>query len=231
LPTFPQSLSDKAKAQLEDLGVEVRLDTMVSNIKPGLVEAGDLSFAAQTVIWAAGVKASSIAKCLDAPLDRAGRVQVEPDLTVPGAPDIYVLGDLALVKQRDGSVVPGVSPAAIQQGKYAANHILARLAQKKTEPFRYWNKGSFAVIGRGAAVGQLFRGPGMTGTLAWLMWLFIHVLYLVGFRNRAAVLFGWAYSYMTFRKSARLITGIIDRETVEAASVGNIAKAVNHGAD
>ncbi|MBI2215225.1 MAG: FAD-dependent oxidoreductase, partial [Acidobacteria bacterium] len=160
---------------------------------------------AATVLWGAGVQASPIAKYLGAPLDKPGRVVVESDLSVPGAEDVFVAGDLAHVEQ-NGKLVPGVAPAAMQEGAHAAENILRRMRREATLPFRYRDKGSMATIGRAAAIAELPRLK-LTGFPAWLAWLFIHILFLIGFRNRILVLIQWAWAYLTFQRGARLITG------------------------
>lgn len=205
LPPFPEDLSAAARTQLERLGVEVWTGTRVTEIDDNGVTLGADRISARTVIWAAGVQGSSLARSLGVELDRAGKVIVNPDLSIPGAPNVFVAGDLASIQQ-DGSPVPGVCPAAMQAGRHAAKNILALASGSVTTPFRYVDKGSFAVIGRGAAVGDLF-GWKMSGRLAWLAWLAIHIAFLIGFRNRLVVLLGWAYSYLTHRRGARLITG------------------------
>lgn len=206
LPTYPEDLSVKARRQLERLGVEVRTGVRVTAVDAHGVALGDERIEARTVLWGAGVAASPLARSLGAELDRAGRVKVTPALTLPGRDDVYVVGDLAAIPQ-NGAIVPGVAPAAIQAGRHAARNIRRHLEGRPLEPFRYRDKGSFAVIGRGAAVGVVYGRLRVSGFFAWLAWLFIHILYLVGFRNRAAVLFHWAYSYLTFRRASRLITG------------------------
>jgi len=205
LPPFPEDLSAAARAQLERLGVEVWTGTRVTDINDVGVTLGADRIVARTVIWAAGVQGSALARSLGVPLDRAGKVPVNPDLSVPGAPNAFVAGDLASIQQ-DGAAVPGVCPAAMQAGRHAARNIMSLARGEATSPFRYVDKGSFAVIGRGAAVGDLF-GWKMSGRLAWLAWLAIHITFLIGFRNRLIVLIGWAYSYFTHRRGARLITG------------------------
>ncbi|HEV8322419.1 MAG TPA: NAD(P)/FAD-dependent oxidoreductase [Myxococcota bacterium] len=207
LGAYPPSLSARAQAQLERLGVEVRTGARVTGIDAqGVTLAGDQRLAARTVLWAAGVAASPLARTLGAPLDRAGRVHVAADLTVPGRPEVFVIGDLVALEQ-DGAPIPGIAPAAIQQGRHAARTIERALAGEPPLPFRYLDKGSFATIGRGAAVGQIAGRINVSGFLAWMAWLFIHILYLIGFRNRLLVMFDWAYNYLTWRRGARLITG------------------------
>ncbi len=203
LPSFPAELSAKAHHQLERLGVEVRTGAMVTGVDEDGVRFGEERLAARTVLWAAGVKASPLGASLGAPLDRAGRVQVAPDLTVPGRPELFVIGDLAAVEQ-DGRPVPGVAPAAIQQGRHAARNVRRALAGRPSRPFRYRDRGSMATLGRKAAV-AVIGGVRLSGLVAWLAWLLVHILFLIGFRNRVVVLFEWAKSYLTYSRSARLI--------------------------
>jgi len=202
LPPYPPSLSAKAQHQLERLGVEVITRGTVTSLNDAEVCIGETSIATKTVLWAAGVQASPLAASLDVPLDRAGRVLVEPDLSIPGHPEVFVIGDLAAVKQANGELVPGVAPAAIQEGVY----IGKRIAGKKREPFKYRDKGSLATIGRAAAVADfgLFK---LSGFLAWIAWLTIHIFFLIGFRNRFLVITQWAWAYLTYQRGARLITG------------------------
>jgi NADH dehydrogenase len=186
--------------------VDVWTGARVTGIDAAGVTLGHERILARTVLWAAGVAASPLAKSLGVPLDRAGRVSVEPTLAVSGRSDVFLVGDLSTLEQ-DGKPVPGVAPAAIQMGRHAARNILRAIAGLPGEPFRYRDKGSFATIGRGKAVGQLAGGLKLSGFLAWIAWLAIHIFFLIGFRNRVLVLFQWAYSYVTFRRGARLITG------------------------
>ncbi|WP_234023763.1 NAD(P)/FAD-dependent oxidoreductase [Sorangium cellulosum] len=206
LPTYVPELGEKAREQLIGLGVDVRTDSLVTRIDSEGVSVGDQRIDAKTVLWGAGVAASPIARSLGVPLDRAGRVLVEPDLTVPGHEDIYVIGDLASLKQADGKPVPGVAPAAIQEGRHAARNIARTLEGLPRLPFRYRDKGSLATIGRAAGVGDFGRVK-LSGFMAWLAWLVIHVVFLIGFRSRVLVLFSWALSYLTYERGARLITG------------------------
>ena len=206
LPGYPPDLSEKARQQLERLGVAVWTGVRVSGFDEGGVRLGDERIGARTVVWAAGVEASPLAKTLGVPLDRAGRVLVEPDLTIPGHDEVFVIGDLAALEQ-DGRLVPGVSPAAMQEARHTAGNILRTLRGEAMTPFRYVDKGSFATIGRGAAVGALFGRIKVSGFIAWLAWLGIHIFFLIGFRNRLLVMLSWGYSYLTFRRGARLITG------------------------
>ncbi|WP_407659913.1 NAD(P)/FAD-dependent oxidoreductase [Hyalangium gracile] len=206
LPTYPEKLSLNARRSLERLGVEVRTGVRVTRIDETGVYIGDEHIRAHTKVWAAGVAASPLARSLGAPLDRAGRVEVTPELNLPGRKDVFVIGDLALFKE-NGQPVPGVAPAAMQEGKHAANNILKQLQGKPMEPFSYWDRGMFSVIGRGSAVGIALERFRMSGYIAWLAWLFVHILFLIGFRSKVAVLVNWAYSYVAFRRSARIITG------------------------
>jgi NADH dehydrogenase len=205
LTAYPDDLSAQARRSLERLGVEVRTDTRVTEVRENGVQAGAHWIGARTVLWGAGVAASPLARTLGAPLDRAGRVQVTPELQVPGHPEAYVVGDLASVEE-DGVLVPGVAPAAMQQGTHAGKNILRMTRGEAPLPFRYWDRGSFAVIGRAAAVGNALSLK-MSGFFAWVAWLVIHIFFLVGFRNRIVVLFNWAYSFFTLRRNAQLITG------------------------
>lgn len=205
LPPYPEDLSESAKKQLEGLGVEVRVGARVTKIDANGVEIGDERIAARTVLWAAGVAASPLGKALGAPLDRAGRVMVEPDLTIPGHPDVFVIGDLAHLEQ-DGKPVPGVAPAAQQMGRHTARNIARKVRGEAVEPFRYVDKGSLATIGRNAAVAQI-GSKRVSGFLAWFLWMSIHIFFLIGFRNRLLVMLQWAWSYISYDRGARLITG------------------------
>jgi NADH dehydrogenase len=207
LPAFSEKLSRKAAASLARLGVEVRTGTAVTGIEPDAVALGGERLAAKTVIWAAGVAASPLGRTLGGPLDRPGRVLVNPDLTVPGQPRVFVIGDMAAFREPDGQILPGVSPVAIQQGRHAAANILRAIAGEPLRPFRYVDKGTMAVIGRAAAVAQFPGGLGMSGFPAWLAWCFVHIFFLIGFRNRLVVMFEWAWAYFTWQRGARLITG------------------------
>jgi NADH dehydrogenase len=199
LPPYPESLSASAQRQLEDLGVEVKTKALVSDIdEHGVTLSSGERIEAGTVLWAAGVEASPLGAMLGAELDRAGRVIVEPDLSVPGHPEVFVIGDLASVPG-----VPGVAPAAMQMGRHAGRVIAT--AQRRR--FRYRNKGSLATIGRARAVADI-KGFRFGGFAAWVAWLAIHIFYLIGFRNRFFVLAGWAWHYLTFRRGARIITGV-----------------------
>mgnify|MGYP001445115193 CR=1 FL=1 len=206
LPTYPAKLSDRAKQSLRALGVDVRTEALVTSVEADYVHVGEWKIPAATVIWAAGNAASPVLASLGAPLDRQGRVIVEPDCTIPGHPEVFVLGDAASFSHEAGRSVPGVCPAAIQMGEYAAGAIEADLANRPRTPFRYRDKGQLAVIGRGRGVADIGRFE-TAGFVAWFLWVFVHILFLIGFRNRAVVMFEWAWSYFTFQRGARLITG------------------------
>jgi NADH:ubiquinone reductase (H+-translocating) len=206
LPSYPASLSEKAKLDLRRLGVDVRIETMVTDIRPGFVVAANWTIPTQTVIWAAGNAASPILRSLGTPLDGVGRAIVEPDCTIPGHPEVFVLGDAALFNHQEGGPLPWVSPAAIQMGEYAARTIQGDLSGKPRRAFHYWDKGQLAVIGRGRAVADI-RKLHFGGFLAWLIWTFVHIFFLIGFRNRILVMIQWAWSYVTFGRGARLIAG------------------------
>ncbi|MFO7300626.1 MAG: NAD(P)/FAD-dependent oxidoreductase [Actinomycetes bacterium] len=203
LPPFPEDLSESARRQLEGMGVEVLTGTVVAGVDSGGVTLADgTRIEAATVLWAAGVQASPLGAKLGVPLDRAGRVEVTEDLSLPDHPEVFVVGDLARV---DG--VPGVAPAAIQMGKHAARMIRADLEGRPRQPFRYRDKGSLATIGRARAVANLGKVR-FGGFLAWVAWLAVHIWYLIGFRNRFLVFLNWAWNYLTFRRGARIITGL-----------------------
>ncbi len=207
LSSFPEVLSLKARRQLEKLGVEVLTGTPVSDIDSQGFTLGDQFVPARTVVWAAGVAASPLARTLEVPLDRAGRVQVQPDLTLSGHPELFVAGDLAVLNQANGKPVPGVAPAAKQMGKYVAEVIRARLHGKpEPGPFKYADFGNLATIGRMAAIVHLGRLQ-LSGVLAWWFWLAAHVFFLIGFRNRIVVLLNWAVAYWSYQRSARIIFG------------------------
>ena len=210
LSHLPPDLSASAQRQLEALGVQIRNNIHVKDIRAGEVElANGEIIRAGNILWAAGVSATPLTKKLGVELDKAGRVKVTPDLSLPGHPEIFAIGDMASVLQTDGKPVPGVSPAAMQMGKHVAK-IIEDEINAGTKPaarpaFKYWDKGTMATIGRSAAVAWIGRFK-FSGLLAWLAWLFIHLIFLVGFRNRLAVLFQWTYSYFSYKRSARIIT-------------------------
>ena len=210
LSNYPPELSESAKRQLEALGVQVRTTTPVKNIRDGVVElANGEILRANNIIWAAGVTATPLTKKLGVELDKAGRVKVNPDLSVPGHPEIFAIGDLALVVGEDGKPVPGVSPAAMQMGRHVArlieNESGSGANRTARAPFKYWDKGTMATIGRSAAVAWIGRLK-ISGYPAWLAWLFVHLIFLIGFRNRLAVLLQWTYSYFAYKRGARIIT-------------------------
>ena len=205
LPAFSPDLSESAHKQLLELGVEVRTNALVTNITRQAVFVGDERIETSRVFWAAGVSASPLGRTLGAPVDRAGRVKVQPDLSIEAHPEILVVGDLATLTDAKGKQVPGLAPAAIQMGRYAGKRVRAILEGKSSKPFAYFDKGSLATIGRAAAVG--YSGPlKLHGLIAWLAWLFIHLFFLIGFRNRLFVILQWAWAYLSFSISARLIT-------------------------
>ncbi len=206
LSAYPEDLRQSAVKQLEHLGVEVRTNSAVSDVCTGQVRVGNDVISAEVVLWAAGVSASPLGRELGVPLDRAGRVLVEPDLSIPGHRQVFVIGDLASMKDKHGQPLPGVAPVAMQQGRCVGRQIAADLAGKPRETFHYLDKGSLATIGRAAAIGQ-FGKIRLSGFIAWLSWLFIHVFFLIGFRNRVIVMFQWFWSYLTYERAARLITG------------------------
>jgi len=220
LSHLPPDLSASAQRQLEALGVQVRTATQVKNIREGEVElAGGEVIRAGNILWAAGVSASPLTKELGVALDRAGRVKVNPDLSVPGNPEVFAIGDLALVMQENGKPVPGVSPAAMQMGRHVARILNFEIrfgpGQLPRSAFKYRDKGTMATIGRSAAVAVVGRLK-FTGLAAWMAWLLVHLIFLIGFRNRAAVMFQWVYSYFSFRRSARIITYLPPKVAKEA---------------
>jgi NADH dehydrogenase len=206
LPPYPPELSEKARRQLIDLGVEVITGAVVTDISDREVRYGDQVIATRTVLWGAGVQASPLVRALGVPLDRAGRVLVEPELTLPGHADVFVIGDLAAVQQHDGSFVPGVAPAAIQAGQHTARNLERAVEGQPLRAFKYNDKGSLATIGRAAAVADLGKLR-FGGFMAWMAWLVIHIFFLIGFRNRFLVITQWAWAYLTYQRGARLITG------------------------
>jgi NADH:quinone reductase (non-electrogenic) len=206
LPAYPEDLSQSAEEQLRRLGVDVRTNAMVTVVEAGAVHVGNTRIVAPVILWAAGVAASPLGKKLGVPCDRAGRVLVQPDLSIPGRPEVFVIGDLASLKDEQGQQIPGVAPVAIQEGKYVAQAIRRDLEHHPRERFHYWDKGSLATIGRNAAIAQ-FGKIHISGFIAWLSWLFIHIFFLIGFRNRLLVFIQWFWSYVTYERAARLITG------------------------
>jgi NADH:ubiquinone reductase (H+-translocating) len=221
LAHLPASLSESAVRQLSALGVQVRTNRRVRSITKGRVElettqpapAGSEFIEAENLIWAAGVSAHPLTRKLGVELDRAGRIKVNPDLSLPGHPEVFAIGDLALVLDEAGQPVPGVSPAAMQMGRFVARTIERELESggaAARPAFHYFDKGTMATIGRSAAVAKVGRVE-FSGYFAWLAWLFVHLLFLIGFRNKAAVLLQWTYSYFTYKRGARIITHIPSR--------------------
>jgi NADH:ubiquinone reductase (H+-translocating) len=211
LPSYPEDLSRSALRQLQRLGVEVLTSTMVTRIDPGVIYMGEARMEAAVILWAAGVAASPLGKELGAPADRAGRVLVQADLSLPSHAEVFVIGDLAALKDASGKLLPGVAQVAIQQGRFVA-HLIRREAGKEVAvahsrpTFRYHDKGNLATIGRAAAVADFGRIH-ISGYIAWLTWLFVHIFFLIGFQNRVLVFIQWAWSYFTYERGARLITG------------------------
>jgi NADH dehydrogenase len=209
LPPYVPQLSEKARVQLAELGVDVRTDKRVTGIDAECVRMGDECIPSRTVLWAAGVTGSGFGRSLGVPLDRAGRIVVESDLTIAGQPNVFAIGDGACVMQ-DGKPVPGVAPAAMQEARHTAGNILRAINHQPLLPFRYRDKGSLATIGRSAAVAD-FGKLKLAGPLAWLAWLAIHLMFLVGFRNRIFVFIQWTWSFLSYDRGARLITGPLKR--------------------
>lgn len=220
LPAFPEELSARAQRDLESLGVEVRTNCIVTHVDSDGVVAGGERINAHTVFWGAGNQASPLARQLGVPLDRAGRVMLKSDLSVPGHPEIFCAGDIAAVTTVSGAPVPAVAPAANQMGTLVGRNIARRLAGEQAVDFRYLNKGDLATIGRHKAV-AVIAGQKLTGTFAWLTWLFVHILYLVGVRNRVSVVVQWAYQYFTFQRGVRLITGTTVHRLLKASKAAH----------
>jgi NADH dehydrogenase len=206
LAAFPDRLSRRSLQDLERLGVDVRFGKPVTAIAPNAVTLGDEVIPANTIVWAAGVQASPLGRSLGVELDRVGRVLVNPDLTIPGHPEIFVIGDMASLQDARGRPLPGVAQVAMQQGAWAAANIVRAIEGKPARPFRYRDLGNMATIGRNSAVADI-RGLRLTGFVAWLAWAVVHILNLIGFRNRVLVGLQWLWSYLTFQRGARLITG------------------------
>jgi NADH dehydrogenase len=213
LPTFPEPLRIAARDSLRRLGVVVRENSMVTHIDARGLAIGDERLEAGTVLWAAGVAASPIVSTLGAPVDHAGRVIVQPDLSIPGRPEVFVVGDAASFTHQTGKSLPGVAQVAMQEAAHAAANVLRALRGRPTEAFEYHDKGSMAIIGRGSAVADLGRLR-LSGPIAWFAWLFIHIFMLIGFRNRIAVMLQWATAYITFQRSVRLITNQEDLDRI-----------------
>lgn len=209
LPAFPILLSAKAEDELRHLGVDVRTSTLVTGVSEHHVEVEGEPIPARTILWAAGVTASPLAATLGVPLDRAGRVQVTPELSLSGHPEAFVIGDLARLQDGDGRWLPGLAPVAMQQGRAAAANIVRLVQGQPQRRFRYIDKGNLAAIGRARAVADI-HGLQLSGPAAWLVWLFVHILFLIGFRNRILVTMEWTWDYLSFQQAARLITGRIE---------------------
>jgi NADH dehydrogenase len=214
LQLYPDELSEHAKKDLEEMGVEVILNKMVTNINDKGVQVGDMFIETTNVIWAAGNKVSPLLKSLNTELDRAGRVIVKKDLSIKDDSNIFIVGDAAAITNENGKLLPGIAPVAIQEGRYAANTILEGKEPEFREPFIYWDKGNMATIGRAKAVAEI-RGFKFTGFFAWILWCVIHIFFLISFRNRLRVMAEWAWLYITFRHGIRLITGRYSRETIK----------------
>jgi NADH dehydrogenase len=212
LAAFPEHLRAAAHRDLERLGVEVRTNSVVTKVAPGVVSIGAESIACETVLWAAGVAASPLGAALGVPVDHAGRVRVSPDLTIPGAPNVFVIGDLASLTGADGRPLPGVAQVAIQMGRHAARNILRAIEKQPLRPFAYRDLGNMATIGRASAIADFGRFT-LTGWFAWLAWLFVHIMNLIGFRNRLVVLVQWAWAYFSYQRAIRLITGNVEQSS------------------
>ena len=209
LPAYTPESSARAAEALRVRGVEVRTASPVTAVDANGVRLGTERLAARTVLWAAGVAASPLARTLGSPVDSAGRAIVEPDLSIPGHSEVFVIGDLSVFTHQTGKPLPGLSPVALQQGRAAAANILRTLAGEPRKPFHYVDKGTMAVIGRAAAIAEI-AGLHVSGFLAWLLWCFVHIFFLIGFRNRVIVMMEWAWAYVTYQRGARLITGGVD---------------------
>ena len=206
LTSFPEALRRSALSDLQRLGVDVRTSSVVTGVSRGRVTVGDKYVEAETVLWAAGVAASPLGATLGAPVDRAGRVRIEPDLTVPGHPNVFVIGDLASLADENGKPLPGVAQVAIQMGQHAVRNILRAIERQPLRAFRYKDLGNMATIGRNSAIAD-FGSFTMKGYPGWLAWLFVHIMNLIGFRNRLVVLVQWAWAYFSYQRAIRLITG------------------------
>ena len=213
LSAFPETLRNAARKSLQTLGVEVREKTAVTRVEHEAVWLGEERIEAGTIIWAAGVAASPLGKTLGVPLDRAGRVLVQKDLTIPGHPEVFVVGDLASLTDENGQPYPGVAQVAMQQARQAARNVIRAVERQPPAEFHYKNLGNMATIGRNAAIADL-GWLRVSGFLAWLLWLFIHIFWLIGFRNRILVLVQWAGAYITYQRSVRLITGNLSRKDI-----------------
>jgi NADH dehydrogenase len=227
LPSFPEDLAESAAGQLRELGVEVRAGARVTSIEPGCVQLGEDRIACSVVLWAAGVRAKPLTETLGVPLDRAGRVLVEADLSVPGHRRAFVIGDASCVLGKDGQPLPGVSPVAMQEARAVARSIRRILAGKEATAFAYFDKGSMATIGRSRAIVMLNRMH-LSGFVAWLAWLFVHIWYLIGFKNRLVVMINWAWSYVTYRRGARLIADYGALDAIETLRIRRRESGCDH---
>lgn len=229
LGPFSEKLAASAQRQLESLGVEVRLDQKIKDIRHGVVELEDETLEAANIIWGAGVRASPICEALPVEKDRAGRLKVAPDLSLPGFPEVFAIGDIVNLTDPKGQQVPGVSPAAMQMGKHAARAIESQIDVENAppEPFTYFDKGNMATIGRSKAVAQVGKLE-FSGFTAWLAWLFVHLVFLIGFRNKIAVLIQWFYSYVNYRRGSRIITGLDQIFKRSGPEADPIAKTRKH---
>jgi NADH dehydrogenase len=217
LPAYPAELAAKAQKYLERYGVHVMAGKRVTAVTQDGVEVDGVTIPTKNVVWAAGNQASPVVQSLATPLDKQGRVIVDPDLTVPGFPEIFVIGDAASAKDKKGNVLPGLAPVAVQQGRYVATLLRRRIAKADRPPFKYLDKGTMATIGRTKAVG-MFGNLQFSGFIAWLGWCFIHILYLIGFRNRMIVLTQWLFTYFSPQRGARLIHQSLDEELARRSS-------------
>lgn len=206
LSAFPEKLRNAAHQDLVRLGVEVRTNSIVTGVEPGRVRISEETIEAETILWTAGVAASPLGSSLGSSLDRVGRVRIQPDLTIPGHPDLFVIGDLASLDGPDGRPLPGVAQVAIQMGKHAAKQIVRHIEKQPLRPFKYKDLGNMATIGRASAIADFGRFR-LSGVVAWLAWLFVHIMNLIGFRNRMVVLVQWAWAYFSYQRAIRLITG------------------------
>jgi NADH dehydrogenase len=210
LGTFPPESSEEGLRQLQELGVEVRLGTRVRDLREGVVELENETIEAANILWGAGVSAAPLAALFGVPTDRAGRLKVQPDLSLPGHPEVFAVGDVASLVDGKGQVVPGVAPAAMQMGQHVAQMLAAEIAgqrhPERREPFVYLDKGSMATVGRSKAV-AVFAGIQMSGFIAWMAWLLVHLLFVVGLRGKVSVVLSWAYSWFTYNRSSRVIYG------------------------
>jgi len=224
LAAYPEDLSRSAAEQLGSLGVEVRTGAMVTSVEPGLVRVGEIEIPSAVTLWAAGVAASPLGKMLTPNTDRAGHVPVGPDLSLPNHPEVFVIGDLAAAKDSDGKLLPGLAAVAQQEGKATAKNIVRDLYGQPRKPFHYLDKGLLATIGRQAAVAKFGRIH-LTGFIAWVAWLCVHLVLLIGFRNRVLVLVNWAWAYFAYQRGARLITDVEPIPQAQAAPAEEMKKA------